>query len=327
MSARAAGPSPIRAFAPAKVNLTLAILGRRPDGFHDVDTWMLALSLADEVVVEARPERTGLELSVDGPAASADVRADATNLVWRAADAVLAAARARRLAAAESGWSVRLRKEIPSQSGLGGASSDAAATVIALERALGLDLGDARATILSALGSDCAFFASEGAGLARCRGRGELVSDFARSAPAWHLAVWVPQARCPTADVYRAFATARGASSSVTPERAARHVDHAAVWSAKSARELRELLFNDLEPAALAVAPELARWRALFDELGHGHVRLSGSGSAWFALCDSADDAERVRRDVDDRARVLGLGLRASSILVPRGTSANLAKS
>lgn len=306
--------SRVRASAPAKVNLTLAVLGRRADGFHELDTWMLALSLCDGIEVEPRDE-PGLALEIVGPAASADVRPDASNLVWRAANAVLDAARAQGRPTGSGGWVVRVEKHIPSQSGLGGASSDAAATVLAFERALDFDLGaTARAALLASLGSDCAFFAAEGAGLARCGGRGERVIEFARSVPEWHLALWVPAARCPTPEVYRAFA-----ASPVGPRALPAHP---ASWGPASVERAR--LFNDLEAAALKVEPELERWRGLFQELELDHVRLSGSGSAFFGLFDRADDARSALGRVKSEAGRRGLGLRECQVLFPRGHTAKL---
>ncbi len=307
----------VRASAPAKVNLTLAVLGRRADGYHELDTWMLALSLCDRIEVEPRGE-PGLALEISGPAASSDVRADATNLVWRAASDVLDSARASGAPERSPGWLLRLEKHIPSQSGLGGASSDAAATVLALERALDFDLGVAtRQALLASLGSDCAFFAARGPGLARCGGRGERVLEIAGTVPDWHLALWVPAARCPTPEVYRAVAAARAGARAPSA--------HSASW--RHAIVEREHLFNDLEAAAMKVEPELVRWRDLFRDLELDDVRLSGSGSAFFALFDREPDARRALERVNEEAGRRALGLRASWVLFPRGHAAKLERS
>lgn len=307
MSART--PPVVVAAAPAKVNLVLEVLGRRADGYHELWTWMLALDLEDEVRVrridasEARgPAGTtrtsaAIVLTVSGPAATPDVRADDSNLVFRAARAVL------ERAGGANGVALELVKRIPSQSGLGGASADAAAAVLACERALEFDLGAAeRVALLARLGSDCAFFAGAPAGLALCGGRGEELRATPSSVPSWHVVVLVPAVRCPTPAVYAELArrlSPLGAPPRLPPD-----------WLALPAAEARPFLLNRLETAALAVAPELVRWRALLDAIDGAHARLTGSGSAFFALFDERAEADAFGAAVEVRARELGLDLR-----------------
>jgi len=246
----------IRVRAPAKVNLSLAVLGRRADGFHEVDTRMLALELADLLEIERRSE-PGVRLELAGPRASADIPADGTNLAARAA------AEALHLAAGGAGLGLRLEKHIPSGSGLGGGSSDAAAAWIGAATLLGLDPWESAAEgLLAGLGSDCVFFwKAAKTGFARCTGRGERVEPLpAPASPRW-VALLVPNCLCPTAAVYSAFQGSAG-------------------------------LPNDLEPAALRAVPELRPWREALDSCGETRWQLSGSGSAFFA---PHDDPERAR--------------------------------
>jgi hypothetical protein len=127
-----AAPVRVRVRAPAKVNLSLAVLGKRPGGFHEVETSMLALELSDLLELAREPGgRVRIELS--GAHASADIPRDETNLAARAARAAL------ELARSADGLVVRLEKHIPSGSGLGGGSSDAAAAWIGAATLLGLD--------------------------------------------------------------------------------------------------------------------------------------------------------------------------------------------
>lgn len=305
-----------RALAPAKVNLTLEILGKRPDGYHELRTWMLAVALFDEVRATRTDDGT-VSLAVSGPAATPDVPSDATNLAWRAAEAVRARAKS------SSGVRIELVKRIPSQSGLGGASSDAAATVLATAAALEVELAPAaRQELLAALGSDTAFFGAAEHGLALCGGRGETLVEVAPRVPRWTVAIVVPEARCPTAEVYRAVApTAPGlpgpSATSSLP----------LAWFDAPASHARQHLFNRLEPAATKVAPELRRWRALFDSIGAEHARLTGSGSAWFALCDDRAEAEVLVARCVEAASRLELRLRGCWVVHPAGHAAKLGES
>lgn len=299
------------ALAPAKINLFLELLARRPDGFHELDTWMLALDWCDRVTARAT-ESPGVALELAGPAASADVPADERNLAWRAAERLLVALGEAR------GLALTLHKEIPSQSGLGGASSDAVATLLAAQRALGRNLPAAElADLAGKLGSDCAFFLGAAAtGFAHCTGRGELVRPIALPAHPPSVLLLVPEVRCPTAAVY---AAAR------FPLRGHRPLPTLPPsWFDVPTTAARALLFNRLESAAAEVAPELREWRVLFESLEAGHARLTGSGSAFFVLCSGRAEGADLERRCTLEARRRGLGLRASRVLEPAGHGAKV---
>ena len=158
--------------APAKLNLTLEVLGRREDGYHEVVSLMQAVDLADRVVVEASDR---LELSVSGPAA-AGVPCDERNLAYRAAAALHDAAGRRPL-----GARVALEKQVPT-GGLGGGSSDAAAVLRGLNQLWGLGMAaEDLSRVAAGLGSDVAFFLQGGTALAT--GRGEIVEPLADIGP------------------------------------------------------------------------------------------------------------------------------------------------
>ena len=196
----------VRAIAPAKVNLSLEVLGRRPDGFHEIRSEMLAIDLCDSL--EVRPDRGGgVRLSLAGPVASADVPSDGSNLVCRAAHAALAEGRRLGSIASEAGVEIALVKRIPTRAGLGGGSSDAAAAWIATAAAYGLQPSDeARDRELAAIGSDCVFFAAAGAtGYASCGGRGERVEPRPNPEPGIGIALLTPSVECSTAEVYRSL--------------------------------------------------------------------------------------------------------------------------
>lgn len=333
-----------RVVAPAKVNPTLRVLCRRADGYHEVDTTLVALELCDDVEVRvargpvsptpgglAGPAADRIAVEVSGPEASPDVPRDGRNLAVRALDAAREA-----LAGApgldwlrEAALSLELVKRIPSQAGLGGGSSDAAAAVHALERAVEASLAPAeRSALLARLGADCVFFdAARATGAGRARGLGERVE--ALPAPrGWHIALVTPEVRCPTGAVYGALrrpsaATDQGAAPVVAGGPWAGGgpggrvgLEPAAVL-ALGARDARAHLVNDLEAAAVAAVPALAPWRALLDELGatepaYRTFRLSGSGSSWFGLAATADEAEALRRGLVVAAAARGLALRGA---------------
>ncbi len=295
MTASAARAGVVRAIAPAKINLSLEVLGLRADGYHEIRTSALAVDLCD--ALEARPTRTGeVRLSIAGPAASPDVPADGTNLVARAARAVLEEGKARGAIGRDAGVDLALEKRIPSRAGLGGGSSDAAAGWLATAACFGLELPPAvRDRALAGIGSDCVFFAAAGAtGHALCEGRGERVSARTYPAPSIRVAIATPEIECPTAAVYRAFVP--------------------------RALGPRPTSANDLEDAALRAFPGLARWRRLLP----GRWSLSGSGSSFFALFETDADANAALDNVRDAARDADLALRGSWVVRPAGHGAKL---
>src|SRR5438477_7604267 len=169
--------------APAKVNLFLEVLGKRPDGYHDLATLMVAVSLFDTLEIKEDPSATiTLDLVPPAEAPGAEDRPALTpgpdNLVWRAADLL------RRHAGHPRGARLRLRKRIPLAAGLAGGSSDAAATLLGLNRLWRLGLTDAELARLGAeLGSDVAFFLHGPA--AWCTGRGEVITPLRAGRELW----------------------------------------------------------------------------------------------------------------------------------------------
>ena len=309
---RSGGPW-IRALAPAKVNPYLEVLRRRPDGFHEVDTVMLALDLCDVVEVRARRE-PGVSIELFGPQATADVPADGRNLASRATLAVLERAGV----ADRRGLELRLEKRVPSQAGLGGGSSDAAAAVLAAERALGIELaGDERVELLAELGSDCVFFVRAAAtGLARCTGRGERVTPLPAVRQPWTIGVLVPELRCPTAAVYGALEFPLWDSGAVPTFKQG-------IFE-KSVAAVQRSLFNRLEEPALRAVPGLRPWRALLDSDPEHRFQLSGSGSAFFGIFGRWEDARAVLEEIAAEGRRRGLPSRGVWCSRPLGSGAVL---
>jgi len=167
-------PSEITVFAPAKINVILRVLDRRADGFHDLWSIMQTVALEDEVQISLRADRSGIRLRCD----ATDLAADQSNLVYRAAAEVLARAQQ------SVGLDIELRKRIPMGAGLGGGSSDAAATIIGLNWLLQLKRSPAQmADAGQSLGSDVPFFLF--APSACVTGRGETVRSVVVEGARW----------------------------------------------------------------------------------------------------------------------------------------------
>ena len=311
--------------APAKLNLELRVLGRRPDGFHELDTTLVAVDLEDRLEARLRPT-PGVGLELDGPAATADVPRDASNLVVRAVLELLGDP-------PRDGVQLSLYKRIPSQAGLGGGSSDAAAAARAVARLLRLDrrpdasgasgASGSRAApyfgptgplvrALARIGSDCAFFESaRETGLARCTGRGERVEPLRLEADGRVFCIVTPSTTCSTAAVYRAWDPAD------RDPRPALEACSGEPWFGLPVEEARSALINELEPAALRSHPKLARFRARLDRAGGGHFRLAGSGSSFFGLFSEADAAEDFLERFAAREKDRNDGLRGRWIVRP----------
>lgn len=272
-------------FAPAKLNLFLAITGRRADGFHDLVSVTVPVALGDTLRVERAAEGI-FDLTCDDPA----VPVGEGNLVLKAARAFAAA----------TGWKggakFALEKRVPMGAGLGGGSSDAVAALRALNDLAGGGLAPERmADIAAGLGSDCPLFLA-GAPVV-IRGRGERVERLASGAAARlrgrRVLIFKPGFGISTPWAYGRMA-ADGANCYL-PEREAEV--RLATWVAGAA-PAEELLYNNMERVAFAKFVALP---VLLDELRAKFglaPRMSGSGSACFALLAEDAPVEAVRRAI-----------------------------
>lgn len=257
--------SSIHIKANAKLNLGLRVLGVRPDGFHDLHTHLQAISLSDEL----RFERASGGLRVEAPGLNIPAE---ENLVHRA----MALFQAR--TGFTGGVRCALTKRIPVGAGLGGGSSDAAATLQALNALFEKNLSPRTLAEWGAqLGSDVPFFLY--GGLACVRGRGELIAPLPPAYDGHHFVVAVPPIHCATSEVYRAWDELELRGGDVACAR----MEHQ----------------NDLEPAALRRYPELARYAELMRQAPTPVKGLSGSGSAWYAGFPHRDQALAYRRSLE----------------------------
>ncbi len=270
-------------WAPAKVNLFLEVLGRRPDGYHELATLMLTVGLFDTVGL--RETRGDVSLECDDPTLSAGE----DNLVVKAARLV------RSRFGVRQGVSMSLCKRIPMQAGLAGGSSDCAATLAGLNALWRLGLTTHELAALGAeLGSDVAFFFHGPA--AWCTGRGEVVEPLRIGTPL-NLVLACPGVGLSTASVFRAL---RLPDEKVPGDAMRRAINEGDI------EEIGKSLHNRLEGPAEETAPEVGRLRGAMLSAGPLGARMSGSGSVVFAVCRDAADAWRVARAVAEGREARG---------------------
>lgn len=267
-------------FAPAKLNLFLAITGRRADGFHDLVSVVCQLDQGDTLRVE--PQAGGFALACDDPA----VPVDGSNLVLKAAAAF----------AARTGWTggarFFLEKRTPMGAGLGGGSSDGVAALRALDRLSGGAHAAALPELAAGLGSDCPLFLQTAP--VAMRGRGERVEVLPETAAARlrgrRVLVFKPAFGIATPWAYGQLVKAAPGGYLPAAEAEARLAD----WLARPDAPAEELLFNNMEPPAfrkfLALPTLLERLRADFGL----SPRMSGSGSACFAFVGANVDTAPI---------------------------------
>jgi len=266
----------MQVFAPAKINLSLKILARREDGFHEIETRIAPISLCDEIKIDQDDAKKGIEFRCDDPS----VAQGEDNLAVRAAKTFLEAAKVK------SGVAIELKKKIPHGAGLGGGSSDAATTLLALNELFKTNLPrEALAKMGEAIGSDIPFFIFQSA--ATCRGRGELVTPLE-----FHEQLSILLLK-PIFVVPTEWAYSRWLDSQEIPG-----VPYAPQQFAD------QTFINDLERPVFekfVFLAQLKMWLLRQPEVGA--ALMSGSGSTMFAVLRSNTDvdlvAERAKSELD----------------------------
>lgn len=254
--------------APAKLNLALRVVGRRPDGYHLLQSLMVFFPLYDRLRIT--PQAAGVTLCCEPPV----TQRPEENLVYRAALALL------QESGLERGARLQLRKGIPDGAGLGGGSSDAALTLMALNRIWGCGLSPERLMALGlALGADLPFFL--GGRSALVQGVGERLTPLPDASPVGEVVVVFPGVGLSTGRVFSALAGMLPAHAGplAPPARGA---------------ELTALLENDLEAPALVLAPVIGDALRALERVGAKGVRMTGSGSSVFGVFGDAAAALRA---------------------------------
>lgn len=288
--------------AAAKVNLRLRVFGRERDGYHSLETLFLRTSLCDEVRVEPGPPGVSLELhgDVDG------VPGGPENLCWKAALGFAAAA------GIPPAATVHLKKRIPPGAGLGGGSADAATVLRLLNRLHGDPVEDAELLKLAGdLGSDVPF-ALTGAAAALAWGRGQRLLAVP-APPARPGLLLVPEAPVSTVEAYGWLDEDRSAGRTLPDVEALRwRPEDLADWE-----RLAELAHNDFEPPVLRRRPEIAAWKDRLEGTGPQLARLTGSGSALFAVFRDAGARDAAAGSLHDPAAAEGARLYPVEIPAP----------
>ncbi len=270
--------------APAKINLSLLIAGKRPDGFHEIETIMAKVDFFDEILIQQNP-KPGIELICKGPCWAPEGE---ENLVYKACEMLLASC------GSEANIKITLTKNIPAGAGLGSASSDAAATLIGVNQFLQLSADeDTLAELAAALGSDVAFFL--GGPLAMCTGRGEKIKKLDENFNFLALLI-LPDISVSTKKVYANYK-----HNSALYEKLKAQING---FVEKNRIDLAsKICTNMLEISCFSIYEGLAALKAKTESFGIGPLCLSGSGSAMFYILDSTEQkkAEENRRKLEEK--------------------------
>ncbi len=273
--------------APAKINLTLEVLKRRDDGYHEIRSILQTIDLCDELELEKSKELeffcNSLELNNED------------NLAIKASRLL------RRKAGVTQGARISLRKRIPVAAGLGGGSSDAASVLKGLNILWGLKLSEAELMEISAgLGSDVPFFIQGGAALAR--GRGEIIEPLPSPGDYWFVLLMPPvdEYADKTSRMYRNLREADYTDGSITRSLAG---------IIKSGDEIgQSLLYNVFDKVAPGIYPQLPFFQeVLADASGTARAHLSGSGPCIYVMLKDEAGAKRVRHTLIEKKHTVYL--------------------
>ena len=264
--------------SPAKLNLFLKVINKRPDGYHNLETLFERIDLCDDIQLKLNTDGA-IRVFCDHP----DVPTDSQNLVYRAAELL------RDDFALANGVDIKITKRIPVAAGLGGGSSNAATTLLGLSQLWKLDL--TRKELLACagkIGSDVSFFLYD-CSWALGTGRGECIKKLNLTTQLWHTLV-VPPIKLTSRDV---FGTLQHMNVLTKPNddvniftRSLRKNDFSAI---------NGFLRNDLERAILKLCPNLSQLKEKFHGLNPGAVLFSGSGPALFSLTRTQKEAEDLK--------------------------------
>jgi len=270
--------------APAKINLSLLIAGKRPDGFHEIETIMAKVDFFDEILIQQN-QKAGIELICKGPY---EAPRGKENLVYKSCEMLLASC------GSEADLKITLTKNVPAGAGLGSASSDAAATLIGVNQFLQLGLDKERLGELAAtLGSDVPFFLD--GPVALCTGRGEKIKELNENFDFLALLI-LPDVTVSTKKVY--------ANYKHNPALYEKLKGEINGLVQKNRIDLpSKMCTNMLETSCFSLYEGLAALKAKTESLGIGPLCLSGSGSAMFCIIDRTEQerAKEYKRKLEEK--------------------------
>lgn len=268
----------------AKINLSLRVLGRRDDGFHELCTVFQTVSLHDDLTfVRQAASQSSPEMALT--CSDPTIPTDRRNLIIKAANALGERYQI------NQGAMIHLEKRIPSPGGLGGGSSNAAVALIGLAKLWNVPVNsDGLTEIAADLGSDVPFFLSGGTALGSGRGEKiEPMNDF----PAKFLAVVTPDIDIPTRPVFEAL---NASNLTISTSESILNVCR---FDPKSVDFLQSALKNDLESVVFTAFPEVERVKQTLLELGAVHAGMSGSGASVFAIFDKDETRQTALKALE----------------------------
>lgn len=261
--------------ARAKINLALDVLTEREDGYHDIDTIMQELDLYDTITIESG--RGGFVLTCDNP----DLALDESNLVFKAWDLL-------RGRVQNSSVNIHIKKNIPIAAGLAGGSSDAAATLVGLNRFWNLELNPKQLEeIASEIGSDCAFFIN--GRTQRATGRGEILQPIS-SYHAKHVVLVNVGKPISSRYVYE-HVQLNGEMK----------IDELVTYLQADSPKAYGLMENQLETVSFEAMPELKDIKEKLLQMGANAALMSGSGPSVFGIFESEEIAKQAHRELEDK--------------------------
>lgn len=268
----------VKVLSPAKINLFLEVISKREDGYHEIETVLQAIDIQDEVILRDKKEGTKIVCSREG------VPQGKGNLAYQAAEVI------RKETHLQRGVEIEIKKEIPVAAGLGGGSSNAAATLVGLRKLWNLKLSRERLESLAkGLGMDVPFFIKGGRALGK--GRGEELTSLKGWQPLW-LTVVVPDCQVSTARVYQSL------NLSLTRKRKQIKIviNDLKAWSEKN---WSLVLHNRLKEVIEKEYPQVGRVRERLRALG-GVALMSGSGPAVFGIFPKRQQAKRAGAIIEE---------------------------
>jgi 4-diphosphocytidyl-2-C-methyl-D-erythritol kinase len=270
--------STITLLSPAKINLTLEILGTRPDGYHELRSLIQPVDFFDEVRISAE-EGEGIAIETSG----IPIPEDSDNLAWKAADLYLR----------KSGLALRvdifIKKRIPPGAGLGGGSGNAASVLVGLNKLWSAFTEETLLKIASAIGADVPFFIRSQSALVE--GIGDRITVL-RDFPSFYFVVLCPNLHVSTQDVYKKW-------DELNPARKMGDANNSAGDIQNTVSMFRDAsqappLKNDLEAPALGLYPEINSYKKMLTSMGDLSVMMTGSGSAVYAIFKNEDQAKEI---------------------------------
>ena len=269
-------PNGLKILSPAKINLFLDVLGKRKDGYHEIESIMQTVSLVDTLYLY--PIKSGIKISTNHP----ELSSGRDNLAYRAADLIKKKYRIKK------GVRIALEKRIPIGGGLGGGSSNAAAVLLGLNRLWNLKLSNEELSFLGAkLGSDVPFFIYGKTAIVK--GRGEIVLPL-QVRENFHYLLLKPPISIPTKNIYKniRLSLTKPAINGILP------IINELLQKQANYKEIQQLMYNRLENVAMKLYPVLRDTHQAFRKTPTQGILLSGSGSTIFKLCAGQKEAETL---------------------------------